>query len=220
MRIILLGPPGAGKGTQAQRLQEALGVPQISTGDMLRAAVKSGSELGKQVADIMDSGKLVTDDIMIALVKERIAQSDCTKGFLLDGFPRTLAQAQALTDAKVAIDHVLEIRVDEEGIVNRLTQRRAHLVSGRTYHPEFNPPKVAGKDDVTGEDLVQREDDKEHVVRHRMQVYREQTLPLVAYYTKLEQQHPNSAPHYVHVDGMLAVGEVSAAIASALSITL
>ena len=215
MRIILLGPPGAGKGTQAQFLQEQLSIPQISTGDMLRSAVKSGSELGQKVESIISSGQLVPDDIMIALVKERVAQSDCATGFLLDGFPRTLPQAQALTDSGIKLDYVIELRVDEEGLVQRLIQRRVHMPSGRTYHPEFNPPKVAGKDDVTGEDLVQRPDDAEATVRHRLHVYQQQTLPLVEYYARLSNTAAHM-PHYLQINGMLSVPEVSEHIAQAL----
>ena len=217
MRIILLGPPGAGKGTQAQFLQEKLAIPQISTGDMLRSAVKSGSTLGKQVETIMSSGQLVPDEVMIALVKERVAQADCSKGFLLDGFPRTLPQAEALTDSGIKLDYVIELRVDEEGLVQRLIQRRVHMPSGRTYHPEFNPPKVPGKDDVTGEDLVQRPDDAEATVRHRLHVYQQQTLPLVEYYAKLSNSEAHM-PHYLQINGMLSVSEVSEHIAHALAI--
>lgn len=182
MRIILLGAPGAGKGTQAQTIMDKLGIPQISTGDMLRAAVKAGSPLGLKVKGIMDSGGLVSDDIIIDLVKERIAQPDCKKGFLFDGFPRTLPQAQALMDAGVKIDRVIEIDVPDQEIISRLSGRRVHPASGRVYHTEHNPPKQPGLDDVTSEPLVQREDDKEETVRKRLAVYHEQTKPLVTFY--------------------------------------
>ncbi|HTO57786.1 MAG TPA: adenylate kinase, partial [Pseudomonadales bacterium] len=185
MRLMLLGPPGAGKGTQAQYICDAYGIPQISTGDMLRAAVKAGTPLGKQVKKVMDSGALVSDDIIIALVKERIAQPDCGNGFLLDGFPRTIAQAQALIDAGVHLDGVLEIAVPPEEIVKRLSGRRVHEKSGRVYHVVYNPPKVADHDDETGEPLVQRKDDAEATVRQRLNVYHDQTFPLVDFYSKL-----------------------------------
>lgn len=184
MRIILLGAPGAGKGTQAQAIMEKLGIPQISTGDMLRAAVKAGTPLGLKAKDIMASGGLVPDDVIIGLVKERIAQADCQKGFLFDGFPRTIPQAQALMDAGVKIDRVIEIDVPDREIISRLSGRRVHPASGRVYHVEHNPPKTAGIDDVTGEPLVQRDDDKEETVRKRLAVYHEQTKPLVTFYKK------------------------------------
>lgn len=199
MRIILLGAPGAGKGTQAQFITSALSIPQISTGDMLRAAVKAGSALGKQVEDVMNSGGLVTDEIIIALVKERITQPDCANGFLFDGFPRTIPQAQAMVDAGIAIDRVIEIRVDDEEIVSRLSGRRVHPDSGRVYHIRHNPPKVEGKDDVTGEDLVQREDDQETTVRKRLAVYHEQTQPLVSFYQDMEKQ--GGGLKFVSIDG-------------------
>ena len=184
MRIILLGAPGAGKGTQAQTIMNKLGIPQISTGDMLRAAVKAGSPLGLKVKGIMDAGGLVSDDIIIDLVKERITQPDCKKGFLFDGFPRTIPQAQALMDAGIKIDRVIEIDVPDKEIISRLSGRRVHPASGRVYHIEHNPPKTPGVDDVTGEALVQREDDKEDTVRKRLAVYHEQTKPLVTFYKK------------------------------------
>lgn len=195
MRIILLGAPGAGKGTQAKFIMGSYAIPQISTGDMLRAAVKAESPLGLQVKDIMASGGLVSDDLIISLVKERIAQDDCKNGFLFDGFPRTIPQAEALLAAGVEIDHVLEISVDDEEIVKRLSGRRVHPDSGRIYHEIYSPPKVAGVDDVTGEPLIQRDDDKEATVRKRLAVYHEQTEPLVNFYKKLEQEkgHPNCA---------------------------
>lgn len=199
MRIILLGAPGAGKGTQAQFITSALSIPQISTGDMLRAAVKAGSALGKQVEDVMNSGGLVTDEIIIALVKERITEPDCVNGFLFDGFPRTIPQAQAMVDAGIDIDRVIEIRVDDEEIVSRLSGRRVHPDSGRVYHIRHNPPKVEGKDDVTGEDLVQRDDDQESTVRKRLAVYHEQTQPLVSFYQNMEKQ--GRGLKFVSIDG-------------------
>ena len=186
MRIILLGAPGAGKGTQAKFIMEKFGIPQISTGDMLRAAVKEGSPLGLKVKEIMASGGLVSDDIIIDLVKERISSEDCQKGFLFDGFPRTIPQAEALTASGVKIDHVLEIGVDDDEIISRLSGRRVHEASGRVYHVDHNPPKSEGLDDETGEPLIQREDDKEETVRKRLQVYHDQTEPLVSYYSQLE----------------------------------
>jgi adenylate kinase len=199
MRIILLGAPGAGKGTQAQFITSALSIPQISTGDMLRAAVKAGSDLGKKVEDVMNSGGLVTDEIIIALVKERITQPDCANGFLFDGFPRTIPQAQAMVDAGIDIDRVIEIRVDDEEIVSRLSGRRVHPDSGRVYHISHNPPEVAGKDDVTGEDLVQREDDQESTVRKRLALYHEQTQPLVSFYQEMEKL--GSGLQFISIDG-------------------
>ena len=185
MKIILLGPPGAGKGTQAQFIVESFGIPQISTGDMLREAVAAGTPLGQKVKSVMDSGALVTDDIIIDLVKERIEKPDCAKGFLFDGFPRTIPQAEALLDQGIAIDTVVEIKVPDEEIVTRLSGRRVHLDSGRVYHVKFNPPQEEGKDDVTGEELIQRDDDKEETVLERLRVYREQTEPLVSFYQDL-----------------------------------
>ena len=200
MRVILLGPPGAGKGTQAQFITEKYGIPQISTGDMLRAAVKAGSELGLQAKSVMEAGGLVSDDLIIALVKERIEEPDCVNGFLFDGFPRTIPQAQALVDAGVVIDYVIEVYVEDEEIVSRLSGRRVHEASGRVYHVEHNPPQQDGVDDVTGEPLVQRADDSAETVRNRLTVYHEQTEPLVAFYTDL-QNTSESAPSYVRVDG-------------------
>ena len=182
MRLILLGPPGAGKGTQAGYICQRFGIPQISTGDMLRAAVKAGSALGLEAKKVMDAGALVGDDIIVALVTERLAQPDCARGFLFDGFPRTIPQAEGLAAAGVSIDYVIEIAVDDEEIVRRMSGRRIHQASGRSYHVVFNPPKVAGKDDVTGEDLIQRDDDREETVRKRLAVYHEQTKPLIDYY--------------------------------------
>ena len=188
MRIILLGSPGSGKGTQAQFITKKYAIPQISTGDMLRAAVRAGTQLGVQAKQVMDAGGLVTDDIILGLIKERIAQADCANGFLLDGFPRTIAQAEGLKKMGVVIDTVIEIVVEDEEIVKRIAGRRVHLQSGRTYHVEFNPPKVEGIDDVTGEALIQRDDDKEETVRRRLSVYHEQTKPLVGYYSAAGQQ--------------------------------
>lgn len=217
MRIILLGAPGAGKGTQAQFITEKFGIPQISTGDMLRAAVKAGTPLGLEAKDVMAAGKLVSDDLIIALVKERIAQADCANGFLFDGFPRTIPQAQALLDADVAIDHVLEIAVDDEEIVKRLSGRRVHEGSGRVYHLVYNPPKTEGVDDVTGEALVQRTDDSEDTVRNRLSVYHEQTEPLVGFYRELAQRAPETAPKYSKVEGVGSMDQIREKVISSLS---
>jgi len=214
MRIILLGAPGAGKGTQAQFLTKKYDIPQISTGDMLRAAIKAGTEMGKLAKEAMDAGKLVTDEIIIGLVKDRIAEDDCKNGYLLDGFPRTLPQADAVTNAGIEIDAVIEIDVPDEEIVKRMSGRRAHLASGRTYHIIYNPPKVEGKDDVTGEDLVQRDDDKEEVVLDRLKVYHEQTEPLVDYYKA--QAAKNAKLKYITVDGTADIKDVEEAIVSGL----
>ena len=214
MRIILLGAPGAGKGTQAQFLTKKYNIPQISTGDMLRAAIKEGSELGKAAKAAMDAGQLVSDEIIIGLVKERIAQDDCKNGYLLDGFPRTLPQADAVTNAGIAIDAVIEIDVADEEIVKRMSGRRAHLASGRTYHVVYNPPKVEGKDDITGEDLVQRDDDKEDVVLDRLKVYHDQTEPLIDYYKAQAAKNPTIK--YIKVDGTKDIKEVEEAIVSGL----
>ena len=202
MRLILLGAPGAGKGTQANMIKEKFGIPQISTGDMLRAAVKAGTPLGVSAKKIMDAGGLVSDEIIINLVKERIKESDCTNGFLFDGFPRTIPQAQAMKDAGIKIDFVVEIDVADKEIVNRMSGRRVHLASGRTYHVIFNPPKVEGKDDVTGEDLVQRPDDVEDTVVKRLNVYHDQTKPLVEYYGAWSKSGDTNAPKVVHVPGV------------------
>ncbi len=214
MKFILLGAPGAGKGTQAQVLTKKFGIPQISTGDMLRAAIKAGTELGKQAKQAIDAGQLVTDEIIIGMVKERIAQEDCVNGFLLDGFPRTVPQADAVAEAGVEIDAVIEIDVPDSEIVNRMSGRRAHLASGRTYHLVYNPPKVEGKDDVTGENLVQRDDDKPDVVKDRLDVYHKQTAPLINYYTEVAAK--NTALKYIKVDGTLPIDDVETAILSAL----
>ncbi len=212
MRIILLGPPGAGKGTQAQFIKEALGIPQISTGDMLRAAVKSGSELGNRVKAVMDSGALVSDEIIIDLVKVRIAEPDCASGFLFDGFPRTIPQAQAMDAAGVAIDVVVEIAVEDDALVERISGRRVHPASGRVYHVVFSPPKIADRDDETGEALIQRADDTEDTVRERLAVYHEQTAPLINFY----QTKSGAGVRYVKVDGHGAVESIQAAISEAL----
>jgi adenylate kinase len=207
MNIILLGPPGAGKGTQATNICKKYSIPQISTGDMLRAAVKAGTALGIEAKKIMDEGGLVSDDIIIGLVKERISEDDCNNGFLFDGFPRTIAQAEALKNDGVNINHVVEIQVPDEDIVARMSGRRAHLSSGRTYHIIYNPPKVEGKDDITGEDLVQRADDNEDTVRSRLDVYHEQTQPLVDYYRSWMNEDKN-APKYGSANGVGSLEEV------------
>ena len=206
MKVLLLGAPGAGKGTQAQFIKEAFNIPQISTGDMLRAAVKAGTTLGIEAKKIMDAGGLVRDDIIIGLVKERIQEADCANGFLFDGFPRTLAQAEAMKEAGVVLDFVVEIDVPDEAIVERMSGRRVHLSSGRTYHLVYNPPKVAGKDDETGEDLIQRDDDQAETVQKRLNVYHEQTEVLVDYYGK--QSVETGLPGYIKVDGTQDVNEV------------
>jgi adenylate kinase len=204
-----LGAPGAGKGTQATFICQKYGIPQISTGDMLRAAVKAGTPLGLQAKAVMDSGALVSDDIIIGLVKERITQADCANGFLFDGFPRTIPQADAMKAAGVKLDYVLEIDVPFDAIIERMSGRRSHPASGRTYHVKFNPPKVAGKDDVTGEDLIQREDDKEETVQKRLQVYSDQTRPLVDYYSSWAKTAPDLAPKYRAISGTGSVDEIT-----------
>jgi adenylate kinase len=208
MRAILLGGPGAGKGTQANYIKDRYNIPQISTGDMLRAAVKAGTPLGKQAKKVMDAGGLVSDDIILGLVKERIEEADCANGFLFDGFPRTLAQADALKTEGVNIDYVVEIDVDDNEIIKRMAGRRVHLSSGRTYHVIYNPPKIEGKDDETGEDLIQREDDHEDTVRERLRVYHEQTEPLIQYYTQWANSGEKYAPRYVKVNGIGNVEEI------------
>jgi adenylate kinase len=216
MRLILLGGPGAGKGTQANYIKEKYQIPQISTGDMLRAAVKAGSELGKEAKGYMDSGGLVPDEVIIGLVKERIQEPDCEKGFLFDGFPRTIPQADAMKEAGVPIDAVVDINVPDEEIIKRMSGRRAHLASGRTYHVVFNPPKEEGKDDVTGELLVQRDDDKEETVRNRLDVYHAQTEPLIGYYKDWESSGESAAPTYIRIEGVGQVNEIKDSIYAAL----
>ncbi len=216
MRLILLGPPGAGKGTQANFIKEKFGIPQISTGDMLRAAVKAGTPLGLEAKKVMDAGGLVSDDIIIGLVKDRLQQDDCKSGYMFDGFPRTLPQADAMKDAGVPIDFVLEIDVPDAEIVERMSGRRAHLASGRTYHVKYNPPKVEGKDDVTGEDLVQRDDDKEETVKKRLDVSHSQTKPLVEYYSKWAASGDANAPKVRKISGLGAVDEITARAFDAL----
>lgn len=216
MRLILLGAPGAGKGTQANYIREKYGIPQISTGDMLRTAVKAGTPLGIAAKKVMDEGKLVSDDIIINLVKERIKDGDCANGFLFDGFPRTIPQAQAMKDAGIPIDYVVEIDVADSEIVKRMSGRRVHLASGRTYHVEFNPPKTTGKDDVTGEDLIQRPDDAEETVLKRLQVYHEQTKPLVDYYTTWQKSGDPKAPKCVNIPGVGSVENIRDQIFAAL----
>lgn len=216
MRLILLGGPGAGKGTQANLIKDKYQIPQISTGDMLRAAVKQGTELGKQAKSFMDAGGLVPDEVIIGLVKERIKEDDCKNGFLFDGFPRTIPQADAMKDAGVAIDAVVEIDVPDGEIIKRMSGRRAHLASGRTYHIIYNPPKVEGKDDVTGEPLVQRDDDKEETVKKRLDVYHAQTEPLVDYYKKWADSGEAGAPKHIRIDGIGKVEEIRDQIYNAL----
>ena len=216
MRIILLGGPGAGKGTQAAFITERYNIPQISTGDMLRAHVKSGSELGVAAKKIMDEGGLVSDDIIMGMVKERIQEDDCANGYLFDGFPRTIPQADALKEGGVDVDAVVEINVDDDEIIRRMSGRRVHLASGRTYHVVFNPPKEEGKDDETGEPLIQREDDQEETVRQRLAVYHEQTEPLIEYYSKWAASGEAGAPRYAKIDGIGKVDEIRDAIFAAL----
>ena len=216
MRLILLGGPGAGKGTQANYVKEAYQIPQISTGDMLRAAVKEGSELGIKAKEFMDAGQLVPDDVIIGLVKERIQEPDCEKGFLFDGFPRTIPQADAMKAAGVPIDAVVDIDVPDEEIIKRMSGRRVHLASGRTYHIMFNPPKVEGKDDVTGEPLIQRDDDQEETVRKRLDVYHAQTEPLIEYYQKWKSSGEAAAPTYIRIEGVGKVEQIRDSIFSAL----
>ncbi len=216
MKIILLGGPGAGKGTQSAYIKEKYNIPQISTGDMLRAAVKAGTPLGIEAKKVMDAGGLVSDDIIIGLVKERIQEADCANGFLFDGFPRTLAQADALKAGGIDIDAVVEIAVDDNEIIRRMSGRRVHLASGRTYHVVFNPPKVEGKDDETGEDLIQRDDDQEETVRKRLDVYHSQTAPLINYYSSWSTSGEANAPRYIKVDGIGKVEGVRDEIFAAL----
>ncbi|MBV6476795.1 MAG: adenylate kinase [Rhodocyclaceae bacterium] len=216
MKLILLGAPGAGKGTQAAFITEKYGIPQISTGDMLRAAVKAGTPLGLAAKKVMDAGQLVSDDIILGLIKERLQQPDCAKGFLFDGFPRTIPQAEALRTQGVDLDLVLEIDVPDEEIIKRMSGRRVHTASGRTYHIVFNPPKVAGKDDVTGEDLIQREDDKEETVRKRLDVYHSQTKPLVEFYSRWAATGDPCAPKYRRVNGVGPLDGIREAVLAAL----
>jgi adenylate kinase len=216
MRLILLGGPGAGKGTQANFIKDKYRIPQISTGDMLRAAIKAGTELGKKAKGFMDSGGLVPDEVIIGLVKERIKEADCQKGFLFDGFPRTIPQADAMKDAGVSIDAVVDIDVPDTEIIKRMSGRRVHLASGRTYHITFNPPKVEGKDDVTGEALIQRDDDQEETVRNRLDVYHAQTEPLIDYYKSWESSGESAAPIYIRIEGVGKVEEIRDQIYSAL----
>jgi len=216
MRLILLGGPGAGKGTQANSIKDKYQIPQISTGDMLRAAIKAGTELGKKAKGYMDSGGLVPDEVIIGLVKERIKEADCQKGFLFDGFPRTIPQADAMKDAGVSIDAVVDINVPDTEIIKRMSGRRVHLASGRTYHIAFNPPKEEGKDDVTGEALIQRDDDQEETVRNRIDVYHAQTEPLIDYYKNWESSAESAAPKYIRIEGVGKVEEIRDQIYSAL----
>lgn len=216
MRVILLGAPGAGKGTQAQFITEEFGIPQISTGDMLRAAVKAGTPLGLAAKKVMDEGGLVSDDIIVGLVKERIAEPDCANGFLFDGFPRTIPQAQALVDEGIAIDYVVELDVADEEIIKRLSGRRVHPASGRVYHVDYAPPKEAGKDDVTGEELVQRDDDSEETVRKRLEVYHDQTRPLVDFYQNLAGRDGDKAPVYARIEGTGSVEDIRARVMKVL----
>jgi adenylate kinase len=216
MRLILLGPPGAGKGTQAAHICQRFGIPQVSTGDMLRAAVKAGTSLGLAAKRVMDSGALVSDDIIIALVKDRLAERDCANGFLFDGFPRTIPQAEAMKTAGVVLDHVLEIDVPDAAIIERMSGRRVHVASGRTYHVKYNPPKLEGKDDLTGEPLIQREDDKEETVRKRLDIYQKQTRPLVDYYAQWAARGELGAPRYARVPGTGSVEEITERVMAAL----
>jgi adenylate kinase len=216
MRLILLGGPGAGKGTQAGFITKKYAIPQISTGDMLRSAVKAGTQIGNAAKKVMDAGQLVSDDIIITLVKERIARPDCARGFLFDGFPRTIPQAEAMKSAGVKVEHVVEIAVEDAAIIDRMSGRRVHLPSGRTYHVTYNPPKAAGKDDVTGEDLIQREDDREETVRKRIGIYHRQTIPLVEYYERWAASGDPRAPRYHRIAGSGTVEEVRDRVFAAL----
>ncbi|MBX2846862.1 MAG: adenylate kinase [Acidiferrobacterales bacterium] len=216
MRLILLGGPGAGKGTQATFITKKFDIPQISTGDMLRAAVKAGTPLGLAAKEIMDAGGLVSDDIIIGLIKDRLQQPDCSNGYLLDGFPRTIPQADAMRENDIDVDYVVEIQVDDAEIIKRMSGRRAHLASGRTYHIEYNPPKQEGLDDVTGEPLVQREDDREETVKNRLNVYHEQTEPLIAYYQAFAASGEATSPQYVSIQGIGSVDEIRDRILNSL----
>jgi len=217
MRLILLGGPGAGKGTQATFITEKFGIPQISTGDMLRAAVKAGTPLGLEAKKIMDAGGLISDDIITGLVKDRVAESDCANGYLLDGFPRTIPQADAMRELSIDVDYVVEISVDDSEIIKRMSGRRAHLASGRTYHTIYNPPKTEGIDDVTGEPLVQREDDKEETVKKRLDIYHEQTEPLIEYYGSYAKSGETSSPQYIKIEGVGSVDSIRDKILGSLT---
>lgn len=216
LRVILLGGPGAGKGTQASLMCRHYCIPQISTGDMLRAAINGGTEIGRRVKHVMDSGLLVSDEIIITLVEDRLGKPDCRRGYLFDGFPRTIPQARALRDRAIVVDAVVELLVDDVEIVRRMSGRRVHAQSGRTYHVEFNPPKLPGKDDITGEDLVQRDDDREATVRKRLKVYHDQTEPLIAFYSDWSLSGDENAPTYVRIDGKNSVGRIRDDITAAL----
>ena len=216
MRLMLLGGPGAGKGTQALKLTKYFGIPQISTGDMLRSSIAAGTDLGLAAKKVMDEGKLVSDDIIISLVKERLKQSDCANGFLFDGFPRTIPQADALKEANICLDHVIEIAVPDEEIINRISGRRVHLASGRVYHVEFHPPKTPGLDDVTNEPLIQRDDDKEETIKHRLAIYHKQTEPLVQYYQKWAKSNDSLSPSFHRVKGIGSVDDIFADILSCI----
>src|SRR5712691_3633417 len=216
MKLILLGPPGAGKGTQAAFIRDKFGIPQISTGDMLRAAVKAGTPLGKAANKVMEAGQLVSDDVIIGLVRERLKEPDCRNGYLFDGFPRTIPQGEAMRESGVDLDFVLEIDVDEDEVIQRMSGRRVHPGSGRVYHVKFNPPRVVGKDDVTGEPLIQRDDDREETVRKRIEVYRKQTRPLVDYYSSWAGQGDARAPKYRKISGVGSVAEIRDRVLAAL----
>ena len=217
MKIILLGPPGAGKGTQANFICEAFSIPQISTGDMLRAAVKAGTSLGLEAKKIMDAGELVSDDLILSLVKERITQDDCKSGYLFDGFPRTIAQAEGMVTANIDVDYVVELQVDDDAIVDRMSGRRIHPGSGRSYHIVYNPPKKPDTDDITGEPLIQRDDDKEETVRNRLKVYHDQTAPLIAFYTDLQAKKTEKAPKLLQINGMNDIDEIKNNIINGLN---